>query len=108
MTTAKMLLRLGAGVGFGVLIGLERQYRARMAGLRTNAPVAAGATVFALQSAQSRHNGTPAQVEVSATPRTHERDDKRMESAFSRLSFEPSVINVGRRVDEPDATGKKE
>jgi len=37
MTTAEMLLRLGAGVGLGALIGLERQYRARMAGLQTNA-----------------------------------------------------------------------
>jgi putative Mg2+ transporter-C (MgtC) family protein len=28
-----MLLRIAAGVGFGALIGFERQYRARMAGL---------------------------------------------------------------------------
>ncbi len=45
-----MLLRISAGVGFGALIGFERQYRARMAGLRTNALVAVGATLFVLLS----------------------------------------------------------
>lgn len=50
MTTAEMVLRLSAGVGFGALIGFERQYRARMAGLRTNALVAGGATLFVLLS----------------------------------------------------------
>jgi putative Mg2+ transporter-C (MgtC) family protein len=51
MTTAEMLLRLAAGVGLGTAIGFERQYRARMAGLRTNALVATGATLFVLLSA---------------------------------------------------------
>lgn len=51
MTTLEMLLRIGAGVGLGTLIGLERQYRARMAGLRTNALVAVGSTLFVLLSA---------------------------------------------------------
>ncbi|GAA4530775.1 MgtC/SapB family protein [Amycolatopsis samaneae] len=51
MTTAEMVLRLGTGVGLGIVIGVERQYRARMAGLRTNALVAAGATLFVLLSA---------------------------------------------------------
>ncbi|OLM31788.1 Mg(2+) transport ATPase protein C [Pseudonocardia sp. Ae717_Ps2] len=51
MTTVEMLLRLGAGVGLGTVIGFERQYRARMAGLRTNALVAVGATLFVLLSA---------------------------------------------------------
>lgn len=41
-------LRLAVGLGCGALIGLERQWRARMAGLRTNALVAAGATLFVL------------------------------------------------------------
>lgn len=51
MTTAEMLLRLGTGVALGTAIGFERQYRARMAGLRTNALVAAGSTLFVLLSA---------------------------------------------------------
>ena len=51
MSTIEMLLRLGAGIGLGTVIGFERQYRARMAGLRTNALVAVGATLFVLLSA---------------------------------------------------------
>lgn len=51
MTTLEMLLRVGTGVGLGALIGFERQYRARMAGLRTNALVAVGATLFVVLSA---------------------------------------------------------
>src|SRR5947209_6866679 len=46
-----MALRLVAGTGLGAAIGFERQYRARMAGLRTNALVAVGATLFVLLSA---------------------------------------------------------
>ncbi|AHI00345.1 MgtC/SapB family protein [Kutzneria viridogrisea] len=50
MSTLEMSLRLIAGVGLGAAIGFERQYRARMAGLRTNALVATGATLFVLLS----------------------------------------------------------
>ena len=48
LTTADFVLRLAVGLGCGALIGVERQWRARMAGLRTNALVAAGATLFVL------------------------------------------------------------
>ncbi|WP_242579455.1 MgtC/SapB family protein [Streptomyces sp. MST-110588] len=41
---------IAAGLGFGAVIGLERQWRARMAGLRTNALVAAGSALFVLLS----------------------------------------------------------
>ena len=51
MTIFEMLLRVGTGVGLGAVIGVERQFRARMAGLRTNALVAVGATLFVLLSA---------------------------------------------------------
>ncbi|OBF89494.1 hypothetical protein A5791_16975 [Mycobacterium sp. 852002-51163_SCH5372311] len=50
LTIADFALRLAVGVGCGALIGLERQWRARMAGLRTNALVATGATLFVLYS----------------------------------------------------------
>lgn len=50
LTVAEFALRLAVGLGCGALIGLERQWRARMAGLRTNALVAAGATLFVLYS----------------------------------------------------------
>lgn len=48
LSVAEFSLRLAVGLGCGALIGLERQWRARMAGLRTNALVAAGATLFVL------------------------------------------------------------
>lgn len=66
MTTAEMLLRLGTGVGLGALIGLERQYRARMAGLRTNALVAAGSTLFVVLSAHGFSGGTADPTRVAA------------------------------------------
>jgi putative Mg2+ transporter-C (MgtC) family protein len=50
MTELEMLLRLAVGLTAGALIGLERQWRQRGAGLRTNALVATGATLFVLLS----------------------------------------------------------
>jgi putative Mg2+ transporter-C (MgtC) family protein len=57
MGTMEMLLRVAAGVGFGAAIGFERQFRARMAGLRTNALVAVGSTLFVLLSAHGFEGG---------------------------------------------------
>ncbi|MBB5016168.1 MgtC/SapB family protein [Rehaibacterium terrae] len=42
----ELAARLGVGLVLGALIGLERQWRQRMAGLRTNALVALGAAAF--------------------------------------------------------------
>jgi putative Mg2+ transporter-C (MgtC) family protein len=50
LTTLEFFIRLAVGLGCGALIGAERQWRARMAGLRTNALVAGGATLFVLYS----------------------------------------------------------
>lgn len=50
LTTLEFITRLAMGLGCGAVIGIERQWRARMAGLRTNALVAAGATLFVLYS----------------------------------------------------------
>lgn len=66
MATAEMLLRLGTGVGLGTVIGFERQYRARMAGLRTNALVAAGATLFVLLSAHGFSGASADPTRVAA------------------------------------------
>src|ERR1700678_2307589 len=46
LSIAEFALRVG--VGCGALIGIERQWQARRAGLRTNALVATGATLFVL------------------------------------------------------------
>jgi putative Mg2+ transporter-C (MgtC) family protein len=48
LSIAEFGLRLAMGVGCGALIGIERQWQARRAGLRTNALVATGATLFVL------------------------------------------------------------
>ncbi|QKT09277.1 MgtC/SapB family protein [Gordonia sp. X0973] len=62
MTILDIVLRIAAGVGFGTLIGLERQYRARMAGLRTNALVSVGSALFVVLSAYGFAGGDPTRV----------------------------------------------
>ncbi|GLX00456.1 MgtC/SapB family protein [Microtetraspora sp. NBRC 16547] len=62
LTITDFVLRLASGVGCGALIGLERQWRARMAGLRTNALVATGATLFVLYSDAVGGGGSPTRV----------------------------------------------
>lgn len=59
-----MTLRIAESMGLGALIGFERQYRARMAGLRTNALVAVGAALFVVLSAQGfdGQGGDPTRV----------------------------------------------
>ncbi len=56
LSVADFALRLAVGVGCGALIGFERQWRARMAGLRTNALVAGGATLFVLYAVATEDN----------------------------------------------------
>jgi putative Mg2+ transporter-C (MgtC) family protein len=46
MNLLELALRMSLGLALGALIGLERQWRQRMAGLRTNALVALGAAAF--------------------------------------------------------------
>jgi putative Mg2+ transporter-C (MgtC) family protein len=41
-----ILVRIALGLVLGAAVGIERQWRARMAGLRTNALVSLGATLF--------------------------------------------------------------
>jgi putative Mg2+ transporter-C (MgtC) family protein len=58
----EFVLRLLLATGCGLLIGLERQYRSRTAGLRTNALVAAGAAVFVQFGEQSAMAAAPLQI----------------------------------------------
>ncbi|SUB83260.1 magnesium transport protein MgtC [Pragia fontium] len=51
MALTPLVLNLLFAMGLGALIGAERQWRQRMAGLRTNALVATGAAVFILSAA---------------------------------------------------------
>lgn len=56
------LPRLLMATALGALIGLERQWRQRNAGLRTNALVAAGAVAFATVALSPLANGNPAPI----------------------------------------------
>lgn len=48
ISTLQFAWRLMLAIGMGSLVGLERQWRQRMAGTRTNALVAAGAAAFVM------------------------------------------------------------
>jgi len=48
LTLLDFLFRLGSALLMGATVGLERQWRQRMAGTRTNALVAAGASAFVM------------------------------------------------------------
>jgi putative Mg2+ transporter-C (MgtC) family protein len=48
ITTFPFVLHLAGATALGALVGLERQWRQRMAGTRTNALVAAGASAFVM------------------------------------------------------------
>ncbi|MFF4762011.1 MgtC/SapB family protein [Streptomyces sp. NPDC001292] len=61
-TTFDVTLRPAAGFGCGALTSLDRRRRARRAGPRTDAPVACGATRFALSCAAVRDSGSPTRV----------------------------------------------
>jgi putative Mg2+ transporter-C (MgtC) family protein len=50
MTNTEFTLRLLTGLGAGLLIGLEREWQNKPAGLRTNTLVATGAALFVLLS----------------------------------------------------------
>lgn len=58
-------VRIGLGVGLGALIGLERQWRSRNAGLRTAALVSLGAALFVMMGGYTfsgMHEADPTRV----------------------------------------------
>jgi putative Mg2+ transporter-C (MgtC) family protein len=55
-------LRVGLALLFGAIIGFERQWRQRMAGLRTNALVATGACLFVLMTPLVGAGSNPLQI----------------------------------------------
>lgn len=62
ITTLDFAIRIAAGAGLGAAIGLERQWRSKMAGLRTNALVSLGSTLFVLMGAYAFGSGDPTRV----------------------------------------------
>ena len=61
-TDFEFALRVLLATGCGLIIGLERQFRSRTAGLRTQALVAAGAAVFVLFGEQAALPQAPLQI----------------------------------------------
>ena len=62
MDPHEIAIRFGSALIFGSLIGFERQWRQRMAGLRTNALVVIGAAVFVIFSVMLSGNDSPTRV----------------------------------------------
>jgi putative Mg2+ transporter-C (MgtC) family protein len=63
MIAVDMFVRVGLATLLGVAIGVERQWRARMAGLQTMALVSMGAALFLILGAYSFHGaGDPTRV----------------------------------------------
>ncbi|MFQ3587883.1 MAG: MgtC/SapB family protein [Fimbriimonadaceae bacterium] len=60
--TATILLNLSAAFVLGALIGLERQWRKRIVGIRTNALVAVGAAMFVALAAQVENEQSPTRI----------------------------------------------
>ncbi|WP_427919071.1 MgtC/SapB family protein [Streptomyces sp. cg40] len=61
MNNLHFAVGLGAGLSAGALIGIERQWRQRMAGLRTHTLVATGSALFVLLSS-SFGSGDPSRI----------------------------------------------
>jgi len=57
-----LVLRLMLAAGLGAAIGLEREYRRKPAGLRTNILIALGSAMFTIISIQLGHGGTPDRI----------------------------------------------
>jgi putative Mg2+ transporter-C (MgtC) family protein len=62
MGTHDIVLRLGTALLIGAVIGFERQWRQRMAGLRTNALVSIGAAGFVVFSTTVSGDNSPTRV----------------------------------------------
>ena len=63
MSPAEVMLRLALAAGLGAAIGLEREFRRKPAGLRTNMLIALGSALFTVLSIQAAgHGGTPDRI----------------------------------------------
>ena len=57
MSSVDLMLRLLLAAGLGAALGLEREYRQKPAGLRTNILIALGAALFTIVSVMAGRNG---------------------------------------------------
>lgn len=62
MPIQEFIFRLVLSFGLGLLIGVERQYRQRLAGLRTNTLVSVGSALFIMLSESITGDASPSRV----------------------------------------------
>ncbi len=62
MELVDSLLRLSVAFLLGSTLGIERQWRQRMAGLRTNTLVSTGAALFVLVSVYTTNDSSPTRI----------------------------------------------
>lgn len=62
MTLMDFVVRLAVAFVLGSSIGLERQWRQRMAGLRTNTLVATGSALFVMMSVMTTNDSSPNRI----------------------------------------------
>jgi len=62
MNYADFALRLGSALFLGVLIGVERQWRQKLAGLRTNCLVSMGSALFVMLAVMISGDSSPSRI----------------------------------------------
>ena len=62
MTVSEYAIRLGVAFAMGSIIGIERQWRERMAGLRTNSLVSVGSASFVLIAMLTTNEQSPTRI----------------------------------------------
>jgi putative Mg2+ transporter-C (MgtC) family protein len=62
MPLEQILMRLGLALVLGAIIGAEREWRQKTAGIRTNALVAAGAALFIMLGAIIQNDTSPTRI----------------------------------------------
>ena len=92
MEAQEIAVRLGVAVLFGSLIGFERQWLQRMAGLRTNSLVAVGAAGFVVFSTMVSGDNSPTRMAAQVV--SADRNDGALEQIIGRISLEPFVTAV--------------
>jgi len=91
MQIEEFVLRLLLAVILGSLMGFERQWRQRSAGLRTNTLVCTGSAAYVLLSA-----ALTTEIEANGTK------DIEMEAAAGRLTIMRAVTHVSWEIKEHD------
>jgi uncharacterized membrane protein YhiD involved in acid resistance len=99
LTWLELLIRLGSALLLGAVIGAERQWRQRTAGLRTYSLVSIGAALFVSLAAlagirESAVGNDDKHTVIKATLTAVDRNDAQIEQITSRLSLERDVIGV--------------